>query len=159
MAKLQADSREFIELLNSHGVEYLVVGGHAVAYHGHPRFTGDIDFLIRTSEANAHRMLAVLDAFGFGGLGISEDDLLQPGRIIQLGQPPNRIDILTSLSAVDFDSAWQSRVQTSIDDLPVSLLGLDELLRNKRASGRQKDLADLEKLLAVAKRKPNGTIG
>jgi hypothetical protein len=153
LAKLQADSREFIELLNSHGVEYLLVGGHAVAYHGHPRFTGDIDFLIRTSESNARRMLAALDAFGFGGIGITEADLLRPGRIIQLGQPPNRIDILTSISAVDFDSAWQSRVQTSIDDLSVNVLGWDELLRNKRASGRQKDLADVEKLLSVAKRR------
>lgn len=153
MAKLQADLREFIVLLNSHNVEYILVGGHAVAFHGHPRFTGDIDFLIRTTSSNVQRVLDVLTAFGFGGLDIFARDLLEPGRIVQLGQPPNRIDILTSISGVDFDSAWQARVQTTIDDQPVPLIGWDELVRNKRAAGRKKDLADLEKLLAVAKRK------
>lgn len=156
MAKLQADLREFIGLLNSHKVEYLVVGGHAVAFHGHPRFTGDIDFLVRTTPSNVHRVLDVLNAFGFGALGITERDLLEPGRIVQLGHPPNRIDILTSISGVDFDSAWEGRVETVMDDQPVSLLGWDELLQNKRASGRQKDLADIEKLLAIAKRKDAG---
>ena len=153
MAKLQADLREFIILLYSHNVEYVVVGGHAVAFHGHPRFTGDIDFLIRTTPENVSRVLAVLDAFGFGNLGIVERDLLDRGRILQLGQPPNRIDVLTSISGVDFDSAWEQRVQTLMDDQPVALLGWNELIQNKRAAGRQKDLADLEKLLAVAKRK------
>jgi len=153
LAKLQADLREFITLLNSHNVDYVVVGGHAVAYHGHPRFTGDIDFLIRTTPENVRRVLTVLNAFGFGNLGIVEQDLLDRGRVLQLGQPPNRIDVLTSISGVDFDSAWEQRVQTRIDDQPVALLGWDELIRNKRAAGRHKDLADLEKLLAVAKRK------
>ena len=139
--------------MNSHGVEYLVVGGHAVAYHGHPRFTGDIDFLIRPSPTNAQRVLLVLAEFGFGGVGITERDLLEPGRVVQLGQPPNRIDILTSISGVDFEAAWQGRVQTLLDDQPVSLIGWDELLRNKRASGRSKDMVDLEKLLAIAKPK------
>lgn len=156
MAKLQADLREFIELLNSRKVEYIVVGGHAVAFHGHPRFTGDIDFFIRMTSPNVRRVLAVLNDFGFGALGITERDLLQPKRIIQLGHPPNRIDILTSISGVDFDSAWETRVEVVMDDQPVSLLGWDELLRNKKAAGRPKDLADLEKLLAVAKRKGDG---
>ena len=156
VAKLQADLKEFIALLNSHGVEYVLVGGHAVAYHGHPRYTGNIDFLGRTTVTNAERVLSVLEAFGFGSIGIGKDDLLRPGQVIQLGQPPNRIDILTSISAVDFDSAWQSRVETTIDDLPVSVLGWDDLLRNKRASARKKDLADIEKLLSVAKRKNAG---
>lgn len=124
-----------------------------MAFHGHPRFTGDTDFLIRTTPENAKRVLTVLDAFGFGDLGITEGDLLEQGRIVQLGHPPNRIDILTSISGVNFDVAWGARVQTVMDDQRVSLLGWDDLLRNKRASGRQKDLADIEKLLAVAKRK------
>jgi hypothetical protein len=153
LAKLQADLREFIELLNSHNVDYLVVGGHAVAFHGHPRFTGDIDFLIRATPANARRVLRVLQEFGFGEIGIGEADLIEAGRIVQLGQPPNRIDLLTSISGVDFESAWGSRVPTTMDDQPVNLIGWDDLVRNKRMSGRQKDLADLEKLLAVAKRK------
>lgn len=156
MAKLQADLKEFIALLNSHGVEYVLVGGHAVAYHGHPRFTGDIDFFIQRTEPNAQRVLAVLEHFGFGGIGIEERDLLKPGRVIQLGQPPNRIDILTSISAVDFDSAWVTRIETVIDDQPVSILGWEELLRNKRAAARQKDLADVEKLLSIAKRQNAG---
>jgi hypothetical protein len=156
LAKLQADLREFIGLLNSHNVEYLIVGGYAVAFHGHPRFTGDIGFLIRRTVSNAQRVLSALDAFGFGSLGIADRDLLEPGRNVQLGHPPNRIDILTSISGVDFDSAWEGRVQTLMDDQPVSLLGWDELLKNKQASGRQKDRADVEKLLAIAKRKGAG---
>ena len=139
-------------LLNSHNVEYVVVGGHAVAFHGYPRFTGDIDFLIRTTPDNVSRVLTVLNVFGFGNLGIVEQDLLERGRVLQLGHPPNRIDLLTSISGVDFDSAWEQRVQTLMDDQPVALLGWDELIRNKRVAGRQKDLADLEKLIAVAKR-------
>lgn len=154
MAKLQADLREFIVLLNSHDVDYIVVGGHAVAFHGHPRFTGDIDFLIRTTAENAARLLDVLSDFGFGDLSITADDLLAPGRILQLGQPPNRIDVLTSISGVDFDVAWGGRVQTQLDDQPVSMLSRENLLQNKRASGRQKDLADLEKLVAVGVRPP-----
>jgi hypothetical protein len=156
LAKLQADLREFIALLNSHNVQYLVVGGHAVAFHGHPRFTGDIDFLIRMAPENAERVLAVLNAFGFGSVGIGKRDLLESGRIVQLGHPPNRIDILTSISGVDFDAAWDARVPTVLDDQPVNLIGWDALLQNKRVAGRQKDLADLEKLLAVAKRKNAG---
>lgn len=153
MATLQADLKEFIELLNSHGVEYLIVGGHAVAFHGHPRFTGDIDFFIRITPPNVHRLLAVLDDFGFGSLGITERDLLAPKRIVQLGQPPNRIDIMTSISGVDFDSAWESRIETTMDGKPVMVIGWNELLRNKRAAGRQKDLADVDKLIAIARRK------
>ncbi len=153
MAKLQADLREFIALLNSHNVEYLIVGGHAVAFHGHPRFTGDIDFFIRATPANAQRVLSALVSFGFGGVGITENDLIERGRVVSLGHPPNRIDILTSISGVDFESAWEARVQTLLDDQPVALLGRDDLLKNKEASGRQKDKADLEKLRALLKRK------
>lgn len=155
MAKLQADLKEFIELLSSNNVEYLLVGGHAVAFHGHPRYTGDIDFFIRMSPSNVQRLLTVLSAFGFGSLGITERDLLEPKRILQLGHPPNRIDILNSISGVDFESAWESRIESSMDGQPVVIIGWNELLRNKKAAGRQKDLADLEKLLAVAKRKGN----
>jgi hypothetical protein len=124
-----------------------------VAFHGHPRFTGDIDFLVRPTPQNAQRVLQVLRDFGFGDLGITADDLLRPGSIVQLGQPPNRIDVLTSISGVEFDSAWESRVPTLLDDQPVNVLGWDDLLRNKRATGRFKDLADVAKLIAVAKRK------
>jgi predicted nucleotidyltransferase len=140
---------EFIALLNSHKVEFVIIGGHAVAYHGHPRFTGDIDFFVRPTPTNAERVLAALNAFGFGNLGISRDDLVTPNKVIQLGRPPNRIDILTSISGVEFDAAWQSRVSARLDEHAVNFIGLTELMRNKQASGRQKDLADIEKLRAV----------
>lgn len=153
MAKLQTDLKEFIGLLSSHEVEYLLVGGHAVAFHGHPRFTGDIDFLIRTTPSNVRRLLAALSAFGFGSLEITERDLLEAGRVLQLGHPPNRIDILTSISGVEFDAAWASRVESSMDGQRVIIIGWNELLQNKKATGRQKDVADLQKLLAIAGRK------
>lgn len=156
MAHLQSDLREFIGLLNSLKVEYLIVGGHAVAFHGHPRFTGDIDFFIRATSENADRVLRVLDAFGFGSLGISAADLTEPGQVVQLGRPPNRIDILTSISGVDFDSAWASRTPADLDGHAVNFIGVDELLKNKQASGRPKDLADAAKLRAIAKRKGAG---
>src|SRR5688572_275818 len=108
-AQLQTDLSEFIELLNSRKVEYLVVGGHAVAFHGHPRFTGDIDFFINASPENAQRVLDVLASFGFGDLGIALTDLTAPDRVVQLGRPPNRIDILTTISGVTFGEAWSSR--------------------------------------------------
>jgi len=153
LAHLQSDLSEFIGLLNSLKVEYLVVGGHAVAFHGHPRFTGDIDFFIRTTGENADRVLRVLDAFGFGSLGITAADLTQPERVVQLGRPPNRIDILTSISGVEFESAWASRAPADLDGHAVNFIGIDALLKNKQASGRPRDLADAAKLRAIAKRK------
>jgi hypothetical protein len=106
--KLQQDLREFIELLNSHKVACLIVDGYAVAYHGHPRFTGDIDFFIEASQENATKVVAVLADFGFAGMGIAEKDLLEPGTIVQLGRPPNRIDLVTSISGVEFADACLS---------------------------------------------------
>jgi hypothetical protein len=156
LAHLQSDLREFIALLNSLKVEYLVVGGHAVAFHGHPRFTGDIDFFIRATSENAERVLRALDAFGFGSLGVKAADLTEPGQVIQLGRPPNRIDILTSISGVDFDSAWPSRAPADLDGHAVNFIGMDDLLKNKHAAGRPKDLADAVKLHAVARRKGAG---
>ena len=148
--KLHRDLREFVELLNSRGVEYVVVGGHAVAFHGHPRFTGDIDFLIAATPDNAARVLGCLAAFGFADLGLTVDDLLPAGQIVQLGRPPNRIDLLTSISGVEFDEAWRTRVPGTLDGLPVAYLGRDALRANKLASGRAKDLADIEAIDRVA---------
>ena len=136
LAKLQTDLREFIALLNSRKVEYLVVGGHAVAFHGHPRFTGDIDFFIRATPDNAQRVLDALADFGFGGIGLSCDDLVEPEQVVQLGRPPNRIDILTSISGVDFDDAWVARVPADLDGEPVQFLGWRHLIQNKQASLR-----------------------
>lgn len=149
--KLHSDLREFVGLLSSHGVEFLVVGGHAVAFHGHPRFTGDIDFLIAATPANAARVLACLGAFGFADLDVTADDLQRAEQVVQLGYPPNRIDLLTSISGVTFDEAWRTRVEGTLDGLPVAYLGRAALVANKRASGRAKDLADLEALERVAR--------
>ena len=147
---LQRDLREFVELLNSLGVEYLIVGGHAVAYHGHPRFTGDIDFLVRPSAENADRVVAALDAFGFANLGLTQSDFMRRGSVVQLGRPPNRIDLLTLISGVDFEEAWAASVAGELDGLPVRFIGFDNLLKNKQAAGRDQDLADVKKLRAIA---------
>jgi hypothetical protein len=141
--KLSRDLRDFITLLNSIGVKYLLVGGHAVAYHGHPRFTGDIDFFVERSPANADRLAALLQSFGFGGLGILAEDFLEPEVVIELGRPPNRIDLLTGIDGVDFAAAWENRVTAEMDGLPVFLIGRADLIRNKRATARPQDLADL----------------
>lgn len=148
--KLQADLREFTALLISHRVEFIVVGGHAVAFHGHARFTGDIDFLIRPTIENAQRVLDVLGAFGFASLPLSTSDFIRPEGVIQLGRPPNRIDLLASISGVDFDEAWTGRKMGELDGLSVPFLGLDALLKNKLASGRDKDLVDVKQLRAIA---------
>jgi hypothetical protein len=153
MAKLQRDLSEFIGLLNSRGVEYLVVGGYAVAFHGHPRLTGDIDLLLRPIRENAERILQVLKDFGFGNLELGPDDFTTPERVVQLGRPPNRIDLLTSISGVSFDDAWATRVYGELGDHQVSFLGWDALIRNKTDSNRDKDRLDVKRLQAIAARK------
>jgi hypothetical protein len=120
------------------------VGGHAVAFHGYPRYTGDIDFFVEPTEENATRLMQALDRFGFGDVGIEQQDLVTPGKVIQLGFPPSRIDLVTSITGVIFAEAQASHVATDLDGLPVRILGRDALLKNKRAAGRAKDLADLE---------------
>jgi len=144
--KLPPDWREFIELLNSNGVEYVVVGGHAVGYHGYPRYTGDIDFFVRASPENAAALAKVLAQFGFEGASDLESALTEPDKIIQLGRPPNRIDLLTSISGVDFDEAARDCVTASLDGIPVKLIGRRALLKNKRSTGRTKDRADVEEI-------------
>ena len=144
--KLNKDLREFIALLNSTKVKYLVVGGHAVAFHGRPRFTGDFDFFVERSAENAARLAEVVGAFGFGSLGLKAQDFLEAGVVVQLGRPPNRIDLLTSIDGVDFGDAWQSKVDGKLDDIPVPFIGKEHLLANKRASGRPQDLADAAEL-------------
>jgi len=140
------DLREFIELLNANGAEYIVVGGLAVAWHGHPRFTADIDFLVRPDHTNAEVILKTLSDFGFSGLGITSADLCQPDQIVQLGRKPNRIDVITSIAGVSFEEAWATRVAGSIDSIPVYFIGRDELIRNKEAAGRPQDVADANAL-------------
>lgn len=151
---LQNDLREFIALLNSRGVEYLIVGGHAVAFHGYPRFTGDIDILFRPSRENIRNLLAALDDFGFEVLTSLASEFERPGTVVQIGVPPNRVDLLNRITGVDFDAAWNGRVASMLDGLPVAFIGLDEMLRNKEAAGRDKDAVDLARLREVAAKSP-----
>lgn len=143
---LSKDLREFLESLNSNKVEYLIVGAYAVAWYGYPRFTADLDIWIRADEDNARCVVLALDQFGFGGLGIRTSDLVASEQILQLGVKPNRIDIITSVSGVDFEQAWPHRVQGTLDGVPVAFLGKSDLIRNKESTGRAKDLGDAEEL-------------
>jgi hypothetical protein len=144
--KLSKDSREFVELLNSTKVKYLLVGGHAVGYHGHPRFTGDIDFFVERSVENAEKLEKVFAEFGFASLGFKAKDFLEHGIVIQLGRPPNRIDILTSIDAVEFADAWRTKVKAVLEGLPVFVISKELLIRNKQATDRTQDRADIEKI-------------
>ena len=142
---LNRDFKEFAELLNARGVDYLVVGGYALAAHGHPRYTGDIDFWVRPLAENLLRLLAVLQDFGFASLGLTAADFAGD-TVVQLGLPPRRIDLLTVIDGVDFDTCWLRREQVELAGVRLPIIGLDDFKANKRASGRLKDLADLESL-------------
>jgi hypothetical protein len=144
--KLNKDLREFIALLNCTRVKYLIVGGHAVAFHGRPRFTADFDFFVERTPDNASRLAQVVGAFGFSALGLKSEDFLQPDVVVQLGRPPNRIDLLTSIDGVEFSNAWRRKVEGSIDGIPVPFISKEDLLANKRATGRPQDLADAAEL-------------
>lgn len=144
--KLQKDIREFIALLISERVEFLLVGGYALAYHGAPRFTEDIDFFVVVSEANAVRLEKVLHRFGFGDLGLTQKDFLEENQVFQLGRAPHRIDLLTGLSGLTWEQAWQSRKRIELDGLEMDVIGKEALILNKKATGRTQDLADAERL-------------
>ena len=145
---LSKDWREFLELLNSRGADYVIVGAQSLAFHGRPRHTGDLDILVRPTPDNARLLLALLNQFGFEQSSFKETDFFQPEQIIQLGRVPSRIDLLTSLTGVTIDEAFDAKVSAIIDGLPVFVLGRDALIRNKRAVGRPQDLADLAALEA-----------
>jgi hypothetical protein len=133
-----------LALFNAREVDFVVVGAHALAYHGAPRFTGDLDVLVRPDQANAHRVIAALDEFGFGSLGLTAEDFAEPGKVVQLGVAPVRIDIVTSLTGVSWDEVRAGRTAGKFGDQTVHYLGRQQLVRNKRAVGRKKDIADLE---------------
>lgn len=142
-------SRDFIEFagcLTRRRVDYLLVGGHALAFHGCPRFTKDIDFWVRPTPDNAARLLEALADFGFADAGLSEDDFCRPGRVVQLGLPPNRIDLVTSIDGVDFDPAFERRVTTDYEGLALHVIHRDDLIANKLATGREQDRLDARKL-------------
>lgn len=144
--EIQKDFKEFFALLNAHKVEFVIVGGYALAYHGAPRYTGDIDILVRTGKSNAGKVLKALSEFGFSGLDLSADDFSSPDRVVQLGLPPIRIDILTSLTGVTWQDATAETLDLDYDGIPVRVIGRNALIANKVATGRTQDLADVEAL-------------
>ncbi len=143
---LPPDFSEFFQLLNSHKVHYLVIGGYAVAYHGYPRATGDIDIWIATNPDNAKKTIQAIQEFGFNDPDISEEIFLKEDQVIRMGVPPLRIELLTTISGVDFKSCYSNRIDETIDDVKISFIGLEDLKQNKKASGRHIDFNDLERL-------------
>ncbi len=143
---LSKDLREFVELLNANKVEYLVVGAFALAFHGVPRYTADLDLLVRPTTENGAGLLRALNEFGFGKLGLTVDDFSSTEKVIQLGVSPNRIDLLTSLSGLTFEEAWSSREAGDLDGVAVAFIGKSALIRNKEKTGRARDIGDAEEL-------------
>lgn len=144
--ELNRDFSEFIACFVAHDVRFLIVGGYAVAAHGHPRYTKDLDVWVRVDRENARRIVDALEDFGFGGLGLAVDDFLDDDLVVQLGREPQRIDVLTFVSGVEFDQAYTNRVVIDMGGIDVPVIGRTELRANKLATGRLRDLADLEDL-------------
>lgn len=144
--EVQKDFKELLALLNAHKVEYLIVGAYALSFHGIPRYTGDIDVYVKPTSKNARRVLAALREFGFGSAGMTEEDFCEPDRIAQLGHPPVRIDLMTSLTGLSWDEAFAGKVAGSYGNVPVWYIGKEQMIANKRSTKRLKDLADLETL-------------
>jgi predicted nucleotidyltransferase len=144
--QLPDDFREFLRLLNSHGVEYMLVGGHAVGHYGYVRNTADMDVWVAISSENAGRIVAALEAFGCNGGSITPGLFLAEDRVVAVGFPPLRLDIITTIAGVNFAECYPRRVRDVIEGVEVSIIGLDDLKKNKAASGRPKDLVDLDEL-------------
>lgn len=143
---LDRDFSEFIASCVAHDVRFLVVGGYALAAHGHPRFTKDLDVRVWVDRVNADRLLAALDQFGFGGLGLTSDDFLDEDVVVQLGYAPKRIELLTTIDGVQFEDCWDRRISIDLDGVPVPFISPEDLITNKLASGRPQDAADVAAL-------------
>ena len=150
---MNRDFRDLLAEFNAHEVEYLVVGAHALAAHGHVRATKDLDVWVRPEATNARRVIAALQSFGAPLHDLREADLVTPGVVFQIGVPPLRIDVLTAIDGVTFDEAWPARMPTTFADVPVGVLSRPHIIRNKRAAGRLQDLADVEHLDGVGRRR------
>ena len=144
--EIQSDFKELLELFNSHEVEYLITGAYALALHGAPRYTGDIDLFVKPDPANAKNIINALDEFGFGSLSLTAQDFTKPGQIIQLGVAPGRVDLITSISGVTWEEAEAGKLQGNCGGVAVNFIGREQFIINKRATGRQKDIADIESL-------------
>lgn len=142
--RLSRDFRELLECFARHEVRFLIVGGWALAAHGHPRMTKDLDIWIWAEPENSDAVIKALEDFGFGDLDLSAEDFLESDMVVQLGHPPNRVDLLTSPAGVDFETCWADRLDISMDGLTVPFIGLEGLKQNKRSSGRPQDLVDID---------------
>lgn len=140
------DFSDLFSALNEVDARYLMVGGYAVSFHAEPRFTKDLDVWVEPTPANAAAVRAALSAFGAPVAGVSQEDLATPGMVVQVGVPPNRIDIVTSIDGVGFPEAWAERVAAVYGDVPIHVIGRSDLIRNKRACGRPQDLVDADRL-------------
>lgn len=140
------DFRDFVQLLIKNNVDYLIVGGYAVGIHGHPRYTGDLDIWLNPTVENAKRILQAVNEFGFSSYKLSVEDFTKQGNVIQLGYPPLRIDLLTEIDGVHFDECLKNKLVVDVDDLKVNFISYNDLIQNKKASNRYKDLDDIENL-------------
>jgi predicted nucleotidyltransferase len=140
------DFREFIELLIKNKAEYLIVGGYAVGIHGHPRYTGDLDIWLNPTPQNAEQILKSVNEFGFSSFKLTQEDFTKPGNVIQLGYPPLRIDLLTEIDGVTFEECFKNRKEVIIENLKVNFIGYNDLLINKKESGRPRDIDDIDNL-------------
>lgn len=146
MIQLPPDFKEFLKLLKEHEVAYLLIGGYAVGYHGYPRATADLDIWVAIHPHNAEKIVTALKAFGFNVPELSKDLFLRKDQIVRMGVPPVRLEIVTTISGVEFDECYQERIVDILDGVEVNLIDLKHLKVNKKASGRHKDLNDLENL-------------
>jgi predicted nucleotidyltransferase len=145
--------REFLKLLIDNGIRFLVVGGYAVGIHGFPRYTGDMDVFVASDADNAAGLKRVFELFGFGDLGLREVDFRQADSVIEIGREPVKIQVLTGIDGVNFADAYTNRIDVDLDGLRVPFLSLDDLLKNKRASARNKDLIDVDELERIRQKK------
>jgi len=146
MTSLPEDFKDFLKLLNFHKVDYLLIGGYAVGYHGYPRATADMDIWIGISKENARKLVLVLKEFGFDIPELKEELFLQENKVLRMGNAPIRIELLTTISGVEFQTCYNDRIEDIIDGIKVYIIDLVNLKKNKKASGRYKDLDDFDKL-------------
>jgi len=149
---LEKDFEDFVALLNKYQIHYMIVGGYALAFHGKPRHTGDLDIWIDISDENAEKMCNALAEFGMSSLGLTKDDFLRKGIITQIGYPPLRIDILNEIDGVSFKDAYVNKLIIDVDGLMINYIGLDDLIKNKTVSGRHQDLTDANTLKKLKKK-------
>jgi predicted nucleotidyltransferase len=148
---LAQDFIDFVKLLNKFEVDYMVVGGYALAFHGKPRHTGDLDIWINNTEENAEKLIYAINEFGLASLGLQKSDFLKEGYITQIGYPPLRIDILNTIDGIKFEEASPNKRIVEADDIPIKYIGLHDFIKNKTASGRSQDLADLKEIKKLDK--------